>query len=427
MGLVVITYIQRGQAVKGVPRMPLPDQVKSMVTLLEQADPEQRILLLKAFNTSRTQVTILKNPPKQADRIRLTTVERPIYRFLYEIGGRDVKAYTEKINTKAIDTNENFYLPSEFSIVIKLQSEEYLVLNIRDVLNARVFGVPPGFWAGVAGFLIAAYMMYAVWKELGPLQKLTKAVERFSKNAEPVMVEEKGAKDVRTVIQTFNQMQQKIDRLLRGRTFMLSAISHDMRTYLTRFRLRVEKVSDEPVKEALISNIEDMSHLIEEALELSRATTKKAEKTNLNLVSLIRSECEKASVKDDDIQLFENTTEPLIVFADELSVRRILSNILDNALKYGERAEVHVMKKDKAAIIWIDDHGKGIPEEYHTKIFEPFQRIETSRNRETGGTGLGLAIAYELANQNEAGLSISSSPYGGARLVIEFDLSNLDM
>lgn len=420
LSLAVLNYVQRGQAIKDVPRLPLPEQVTAMVDLFESAPLDKRAILLKAFNTSNTQVSVTETEPNSLDRPRLIAVERPLTRFLQQLGGREVRAYADQTKGIGLQANEPFFLPSEFTVVIKLVSQDYLVLNIRDTINTRVFGVPPGFWAGIGGFVIAMVMMIAVLREIGPLQKLAKAVTRFSKTAEPEMVAEKGARDVQQVIRAFNQMQQKIDRLLRGRVFMLSAISHDIRTYLTRFRLRSEKINDPELKNAMVSNIEDMSNLIDEALELARATTGKMLKEKLDLLDILRSECEKASLSDGDVVLFNKVAEPLIIYADELSVRRVFSNILDNALKYGKRAEVHLMKQGEKAVVWVEDYGTGIPAAYRNTVFEPFQRIETSRNRETGGAGLGLAIAYELASQNEARLSISEGPHGGARLVVEF-------
>ncbi|MGH1351861.1 MAG: ATP-binding protein [Methyloligellaceae bacterium] len=422
VGTAIFQYLLRAEALKDMPGLPFVEQIVSMVQLLEKAPPTDRRILLRALNTSKTQVLIKEHKPEPGKYRRIYRLERHLTRFLNNIGGRPVVAYANSDSNRPFSRNAQFFLPTEFSVQISLQTGDYLILNIKDTLNMRLFGIPPGFWAGIFGFLAATFVVIAVTREIGPLKRLAQSVQNFSHNASPVMIEEKGAQEVKSVISAFNQMQRRIDLLMRGRVFMLSAISHDMRTYLTRFRLRVEKV-DDPVKQSLISDIEDMSKLIDESLELARTANGHLAPGNINFTELLHSECRKAVVNEMKVEFIGDRNAPAWVYADELSLRRILANLIDNAIKYGDRAQVQLVVKEGYALAQIDDFGPGVPLAERENIFEPFQRLETSRNRATGGAGLGLAIAQELAIRNEGKLSVTDSPTGGARFIAEFPVS----
>ena len=134
-------------------------------------------------------------------------------------------------------------------IVSPLAGGGVLVAETVDELTVRVLGLPPGFWAGIIGFAVAALALYAVVRETTPLARLARSVERFGEAIEPVSLPERGAREVRALIAAFNRMQSRIAELVRGRAFMLAAMSHDLRTYLTRLRLRVEMVPDADLRE----------------------------------------------------------------------------------------------------------------------------------------------------------------------------------
>jgi signal transduction histidine kinase len=175
-------------------------------------------------------------------------------------------------------------------VVYPLTSGGVLVAETVDELTVRVLGLPPGFWAGILGFVVAALALYAVVRETSPLARLARSVERFGEAIEPAPVPERGAREVRALIVAFNHMQSRIADLVRGRTFMLAAISHDLRTYLTRLRLRVEMVADADVRERATRDVEDMNALLEDALAFARTSFNGAAGESVDVVGVVRLE-----------------------------------------------------------------------------------------------------------------------------------------
>ena len=258
-------YVQRGRATESDFLLPLPDQMAAIVQLIERTPADQRPLVLRVVNGAGLRVAIERYAPPEPDPLRRAPwIEAAVARYLDVSDASKVRAYYigPERSRSALET----FSFRPVRIVSPLAGGGVLVAETVDELTVRVLGLPPGFWAGIIGFAVAALALYAVVRETTPLARLARSVERFGEAIEPVALPERGAGEVRALIGAFNRMQSRIAELVRGRAFMLAAISHDLRTYLTRLRLRVEMVPDANLRDRAARDVEDMNSLLELSL-----------------------------------------------------------------------------------------------------------------------------------------------------------------
>ena len=256
-----------------------------------------------------------------------------------------------------------------------------------------------------------------------PLSRLAQAAEALGEDLDRPPLAEEGPVEVRRAAVAFNWMQTRLRGLFAERTRILAAVSHDLQTPITRLRLRAELMDDEMLREKMLADLSAMQALVEEGLayaESAAAPQEEATLTDLDALaaSLVADYTDAGQpVSLAGLSLGQARTRPR-------TLRRLLGNLIDNALKFGGSAELMLDRTDKLPVIVVRDHGPGIPEAELDKIFEPFYRLESSRNRESGGTGLGLAIARQLAAALGAELSLRNRAEGGleARVILGTDL-----
>jgi signal transduction histidine kinase len=417
-------YVERGRATEQGFRLPLPDQIAALVYLLEHAPADQRALALRVANGPGLRVAVPRAPPAEpTPPERVEWLELSIKRYIGD--GREVRAYfvgdarggAEK-RRPGLET----FSHRPVRIVVPLVTDGVVVAETVDDLTVRVLGLPPGFWAGIIGFLVAALALLAVIRETRPLARLARSVERFGEAIEPAPVPAQGAREVRALIASFNAMQGRIATLVKSRTFMLAAISHDLRTYLTRLRLRIEMMPDADARQRAARDVEDMHALLEDALVFARTSFSRDGAGPVDLAAVVRHECDERSSAGHPVEA-SLPAEPLIVSGEAAALARVVGNLIDNALKYGREAVVSVRCDGGEAEILVDDRGLGVPAVERERIFEPFLRLDPSRNRERGGAGLGLAIARQLVEGHGGTIAVEDRPGGGARFRVRLPLA----
>ena len=244
-----------------------------------------------------------------------------------------------------------------------------------------------------------------------PLRQLAQSARDLGVNlTRPPLSEVVGSTEVRQAAAAFNQMKNKIQHHLLERTHMLAAIAHDLQTPLTRLRLRLEKVADAELREKLVNDLSATQSMVKEGLELARSQTDQAKTELLDLDALVESVCNDAI--DAGMEVTVSSESGISLYGNVHGLRRCLSNLIDNAVKYGNFAHVSVKKSGKIAIISVIDGGAGVDPENLEAVFRPFYRVESSRSRETGGTGLGLTIARNIAEQHGGGLVLRNIQSG---------------
>lgn len=307
-------------------------------------------------------------------------------------------------------------------VLLKLLDATPLRLSIRKP--------PPFLWSFGPGWIapmvfISFIALLAFWVAriaTRPLQQLADAANQLDLTSENPPLTEQGSTEVRIAIRAFNQMRQRISDDFRERTIMLAAITHDLQTPLTRLRLRLEKVSDEELRNKLITDMTAMQYMLQEGLDFARSLDSSEQTQEVDLDSLLDSLCSDASDANQDVRYIERC--PIQMHVQPMALGRALSNLINNAVKYGQRAEVSMRCNTTECRIEMRDFGSGIPNDELEKVFTPFFRLEQSRSRQTGGTGLGLAIARNILRQHDGIISLQNHPQGGLVAAVVLPLNS---
>jgi signal transduction histidine kinase len=244
-----------------------------------------------------------------------------------------------------------------------------------------------------------------------PIKRLANAAEKLGKNLySPLIDETSGPAEVRQASKVFNQMQARIKQQLEERNRFLAAVSHDLRTPLTRMKLRAEKIAQQELKSEFQDDVNEMASIIDTTLDYLRGDGQTEAACLFDIGALIHSLAEDASESGKSVTV---TGKVHPIRLQPLAIRRCLNNLLENALRYGERAAIALVETDNEVVVTIQDSGPGIPEDKLEAVFAPFYRLDTSRNRHSGGMGLGLSIAREMARKQGGNITLTNSLEGG--------------
>ena len=244
-----------------------------------------------------------------------------------------------------------------------------------------------------------------------PLSQLARAADSVGRSTHPVpQLAERGARELRDAARAFNTMQDRLHRYLDSRTRVLAAMSHDLKTPLTRLRLQVEALDNPPMQARIGRELDEMESMVREALALFRGLDDGEPASAVDVGALLAQIRDEFSDMGATVTITGHALRP--VTAKSQALKRCLTNLIANAVKFGTRADVHV--EDGAdLVIRVRDRGPGIPEEELERVFEPFYRLESSRNRDSGGTGLGLSIARDIAQAHGGSLRLANLPGDG--------------
>lgn len=243
-----------------------------------------------------------------------------------------------------------------------------------------------------------------------PIALFAEAAERLGRDPKAPPLEVSGSREVAAATEAFNRMQERLRRYVEDRTAMVGAIAHDLRTPLTRLRFRIEAAPDD-IRGKLAAEIDQMDAMISATLAFVRDTTRAGPRERLELSSLVESILDEAAETGSDATALPS--ERLVVEGDPVALRRLVGNLVENALKYGQRVRGRVFAEDSCAIVEIEDDGPGVPSEEIERLFEPFYRGEPSRSRETGGAGLGLAVVRSIARGHGGDVTLHNRAGGG--------------
>jgi protein-histidine pros-kinase len=272
--------------------------------------------------------------------------------------------------------------------------------------------LPPGLWIG----LIMQFVTLSVAAWFGarflarPMQQLAHASAQLADSLYSPPIPEKGPDEARQAARVFNAMQHKVRAQIEERERFVAAVSHDLRTPLTRMKLRIENLAETYAKQKLRDDIVEMATMLDATLDYLRGRVSTEPLQLLDIQSLIEAVVEDACANGENVTM-SGSAEPL--FTRPIALRRCLANLLENALRYGQDAVVSVTDSPAMLVIEVRDRGPGIPQDKLDAVFEPFVRLDSSRNRATGGVGLGLAIAREAAIRCDGSLTLRNAEEGG--------------
>jgi signal transduction histidine kinase len=409
--------------------LPLPRQIAAIVQLLEQAgDGTERSLIIRAVGSSRFSVKLVNSLPllQTPDARPFELRARLLEKALDEIGGRPFSLTFDAAGGHGKRPPQFSYMtPTDLELRVMLQTGETLVIQGYHRPTTNVYGLPIGFIAGLVGTLTGLLALIVMQRQTRPLARLAAAVDGIDFSGPPAMLPEKhsAAPEIRALIAAFNRLQARLAHLLRSRMAMLGGISHDVRTFATRLRLRVDHIPEGVDRERAIADIDDMTRLLDDALLASRAGAGELVEELVEFGQVVRAEVDDRSAERAPVHLqYLTKGEDAVVLGDRVALRRVVANLIDNALQYGRTAHVQVDASDRAVRLTIDDEGPGIPPEQREALLEPFVRLETSRNRRTGGAGLGLAVVRSLVEAHGGVVDIGDAPTGGARFTVSLPL-----
>ena len=279
--------------------------------------------------------------------------------------------------------------------------------------SARIFAL----WITLPGFLLIMIAIVFLKNQTRPIVNLAKAAEKFGKGEFVKEFRPSGALEIRQAAYEFDKMRKRITVHLNQRSEMLSGISHDLRTPLTRLKLQLAFLNQKDLEKKMGEDIEEMERMLNEYLEFSRH--QKSEETEIiNINSIIK----------DLIKKYENETihatfdEDVKINIRTNSIKRCLSNLIDNGLAYGKKVEILTKKTINSIKIIIDDNGPGIPENELQNVMKPFYRIDKSRGQNKSGVGLGLSIANDIVRSHGGTIVLNKSPLNGLRVKISLPL-----
>jgi two-component system osmolarity sensor histidine kinase EnvZ len=251
---------------------------------------------------------------------------------------------------------------------------------------------------------------------VGPIGRLFPAVKALGRGQNPGPLPEDGPEEISALARAFNRMSSDLQQLSENRTVMIAGISHDLRTPLTRLGLAVEMLdqdSDPELIERIRRNLDTMNNLIGQFLQFSHGVEGETP-VQLDLWQMVDSLASDAKLEGNKLHLHRNNP-PCVYFADPVALERVLSNLLKNAVQYGEGKpiDINLNCSEDAVAVEICDRGPGIPADQVSTVFKPFHRLEMSRGRRVGGSGLGLAIAYQIALKHHWSIELLPRDGGG--------------
>jgi len=249
-----------------------------------------------------------------------------------------------------------------------------------------------------------------------PLAALADRVEAFGRGAPSVILPETGPREVRRLTEAFNRMQERLARFIADRTRMLAAIGHDLRTPITSLKIRAELLDDEEARDRMTATLDDMQRMTEATLAFAREDADAEPLRTVDLAALVESLCDDLAAMGRDVAF--SGVERLPYACRPTALRRAFGNLVENAIRYGDRARVTLAASPAGPFVTIDDDGPGIPADRIEEVYKPFVRLETSRSRDTGGTGLGLSIARSIILAHGGELTLSNRREGGLHVEV---------
>jgi len=431
---LVGTWIYAGDrqaAVREVGGLAAAQRIANLTRLIAETPPDARQHVVGELSDPTFRVALAGSPPAFAKAEERTAAADAIEEFL----AQQLPAGTVRAVHVAVSgiLGSPFFMMADhpmpvgmmmhaatrwrgLQVAVELADGSWLSFTTALPDAGPVFSLQFILSLAVMVLIILAVSAWAVRRVTAPLGILAQASERLGRDMNAPALPEIGTAEMRQASRSFNQMQDRIRRLVENRTRLLAAISHDLRTPLTLLRLRADNVESAEDREKMLATIADMDAMIGATLAFAKDEAAAEPRQRADLGALLSSIVD--DMADAGLPVGLGSCETVIVECQPTALKRALTNLLDNAVKYGKRAHAALRATPEHVEITIDDDGPGIPEEDLTRVFQPFYRVEASRSRETGGIGLGLAIAVSIIQAQGGELKLANRRDGGLRAMV---------
>lgn len=408
----MLAFLRLQQADENAWRLPVPVRIAAAADALDRLPADRRDEVLVALNGDATRFVIAAEPP-EGYRERAGPLPILLRSFGAALEGRDVRLLWPEDREWRPRT---YRQATAYGVSVALADGQRLV--VTPGLTQRRRGIAMA--ALTVNFLAALAAAVLVWRMVRratrDFEAIADASARFAVDlSAPVMHEGRSA-EARKVAAAFNQMRARIQGLMNERMRMLAAVAHDLKTLLTRLRLRVVLIDDNEQRARADRDIALMATLIEDVLMVARGEEKTAPLVWVDVSALITDMVHERTLLGQAVTI--SLLDGGLVKTDPFGLRRIVENLVENAVAYAGSAEVRFEREGGRWRVLVVDHGPGLPEGFADRAFEPFERGEGSRSRDTGGAGLGLSIARTLAHQMGGAVELQSTEGGGLTAVV---------
>ena len=325
---------------------------------------------------------------------------------------RPLRTLQRQLGSETFGRGSDHFVVSPFEADVRAADGRWWTMRLVEggVLSAwqgRVL-----LWFALSAVALAPVVYLFARRLAAPISAFAAAAERLGRDpgAPPVAV--RGSAEIETAGAAFNDMQDRLRRYVADRTTMIGAVAHDLRTPLTRLRFRIEG-TPEPLRRKMATDLDEMEQMIAATMAFVRDTAQPAQRRRLELSSLVEAVADEMA--ETGLDVHAEPGRPVVVDGDPVALRRLVANLIENAVKFGARARARVYADDLSAVVEIDDDGPGVPEAQREQVFEPFHRGEPSRSRQTGGAGLGLAVVRSIARAHGGDAQLENRAEGGLR------------
>ncbi|PJK36608.1 two-component sensor histidine kinase [Pseudomonas sp. S10E 269] len=388
----------------------LLEKIAVVVRVVEASEPSHRSRLARAVGDDGFNVTWAA----QRQALGLPVLDDPdfhsgeqVFKHLLQGPPRSMEAYEP---SDWPDGN------GHYALLVQLADRSWLMFSA----SSRSWGLDDGARSLIVVLLVlistALVTLVATRRLARPLQHFALGARRFGADFRAPPIEPMGPHELRQAILAFNSMQAQLRHFIQDRTQMLAAISHDLRAPLTRLRLRGEFIEDADQQQRLFRDVDEMQAMINTALEFFRDDARLEQATQLDLAELLQTLID--DYRDQSIDLTFRGPPRLVYFGRPLGLKRVMTNLMDNAIHYGVAPEVELQQRSGEVVIRVLDRGPGIAAEHREQVFLPFYRLEGSRNKSTGGVGLGLSTARAIVLEHGGTLTLTERQGGGLEAVV---------
>ena len=428
LGSVAIHLFDRGSSVYRLASLQIAGQVAQIARILNRLPAIEREKVVQEVGSAHLRATLRKQPVAVASGF--TEHDRYEAEFTDEVQQRIGARWPIRVDINPHPRAEGgaeaagpfelwmarhfyFLLPEPFAIVVQIVLEDGTVA----VFDVNVPQEPLSRFEALLPLLLLLMLVcfslsgFLVRMTTASLDRLARAADAIGPNPEDAPLADSGPSEIHRVIAAFNRMQERVRSYLVERSRLLTAISHDLKTPLTRLRLRAEMLPDAEVRGRMLRDLDEMQTMVGTTLDFFRTTGKDGQRQPVDIGALIESVCEDRRESGQALTVRGTALAPYR--ADPQGLRRCLENLVENAMRYGGGAAIEVADAPERLRIAVVDRGPGIPETELERVFEPFYRLDASRNMDSGGTGLGLSIARNIARWHGGDVTLSNAPGGG--------------
>jgi signal transduction histidine kinase len=395
-------------------------RVVNAIQILSAGPKHERANLAAALNTPSVGV-LLRDMPAigKADEISFRTHKLGQLMLAYVADLREkplIADRSELSETADPFAREMPAQPGDLLVQVALPQGQWALLNVSSSNfkhSWQRFALRLGIWFLIIGLLSAL----AARRLAAPIGDFGRAAEQLGTGRDVSPLAERGPREIRVATRAFNQMQERLRRFLEDRTRMLAAISHDLRTPLARLRLRAEFIEDEEQRAETRADLDAMSEMIHATLVFARDDARREQASLVDLSVLVADICDDLAELGGDVSFAEASR--VSARCQPTAIGRAVTNLIENAVKYGGCARVQLLNEAQSVAVIVDDDGPGIPLDEQERVFAPFYRLEQSRNRDTGGVGLGLAVSRTIAREHGGDVRLSNRAPAGLRVRLE--------